>query len=179
MIIVNYLAIDIIILIGVMISPPGVASVCSGDQLELTCTTVTPGTFVEWSFFLVPEGETMARRYERFIHSVSVSATSDLEVNSITFTFSRISAEGSLPLISTIVIDPVSDSLNGTEINCTDVITSNTTSTYIEVINESVVISSKSLVNYYYACYYIINIIDLGDAYMHGPIFSIINQYSS
>jgi hypothetical protein len=138
-------------MIGVMISP-GVASVCSGDQLVLTCTT--SGKFLEWSFFLVPEGETMARRYDRILHSELAPATSDIEVNSITLTFSRISAEGSLPLISTIVIDPVNDSLNGTEINCTDIITSNTTSTYIEVINESVVISSKSLVNYYYyACY--------------------------
>ena len=49
------------ILEGVVISPPGVVSVCSGDQLELTCTV--HGTFLEWSFFLVPEGETMARRY--------------------------------------------------------------------------------------------------------------------
>jgi hypothetical protein len=96
-------------MIGVMISPPGVASVCSGDQLELTCTT--PGTFLEWNFFLVPEGGTTARRYDRTLHSTSFPAPSDLEVNTITFTFSRISAEGSLPLVSRIVINPVRDTV--------------------------------------------------------------------
>jgi hypothetical protein len=135
-------------MIGVMISPPGVASVCSGGQLDLTCTT--PGTFLEWSFFLVPEGDTSGRRYDRILHSELVPATSYLEVNSITFIFSRISPPGSVPLVSTIVIDPVSDSLNDTEINCTDVIASNTTSTYIGIINESIMISSKSLLSLYW-----------------------------
>jgi hypothetical protein len=108
----------------------------------LTCTT--PGTLLEWSFFLVPEGETMARRYYRVLHSESFPAKSDIRANSITFTFSRISSQGSLPLISRIVINPVRDYLNGTEVNCTDIITSNTTSTYIKVINESTMTSSTS-----------------------------------
>jgi hypothetical protein len=124
-----------------MISPPGVASVCSGEQLDLICTT--PGTLLEWSFFLVPWEETTAIRYDRILHSESFPATSDLEVNSITFIFSRISAEGSLPLVSTIVIDPASDDLNGTEVNCTDVLASNTSSTHIKVINESTTPSSE------------------------------------
>ena len=126
-----------------MISPSGVASVCSGGQLELTCTT--PGTILEWSFFLVPEGEIMARRFFRSLHSGSVPATSDLKVNSITFTLSRISAEGSLPVMSRLLITPVSDDLNSTEVSCTDVVASNTSSTHIKVINESTMISSKSL----------------------------------
>ena len=132
----------VLIMIGVVISPPEVASVCSGDQLELTCTVAE--TFLEWSVFLVPEGETMARKFFRIIHSGS--ATSDLEVNSITFTFLRISAEGSQPVVSRLLIAPVSDDLNGTEVNCTDVLPSNTSSTHIKVINESTVISSESLV---------------------------------
>ena len=85
-----------LIMIGVVISPFEVVSVCSGGQLELTCTVA--GTFLEWSFFLVTEGETMARRFSRILNPGSVPATSDLEVNSITFTFSRISANGSQPL---------------------------------------------------------------------------------
>ena len=131
-----------LIMIGVVISPPEVTSVCSGGQLELTCTV--PGTFLEWSFFLVPEGETMARRFFRTIHLES--ATSDLEVNSLTFTFSIISADGSQPLVSRLLIAPVSDGLNGTEVNCTDILASNTSSTHIKVINESTMISSESLV---------------------------------
>ena len=132
------------ILEGVMISPSGVVSVCSGGQLELTCTV--PGTFLEWTFFLVPEGETMARRFFRSLYSGSLPATSDLEVNSITFTFSGISAEGSQPVVSRLLITPVSDDLNGTEVNCTDVVASNTSSTRIKVINESAMITSESLV---------------------------------
>ena len=61
------------ILEGVVISPPGMVSVCSGGQLELTC--IVPGTFLEWNFFLVPEGETMARRHHRTLNSVSFPAT--------------------------------------------------------------------------------------------------------
>ena len=131
-------------IIGVMISPPGVAPVCNGDQLELTCTM--PGSFVEWSFFLIPEGETTARGYVRTLHSSdSFPASSDLEVNSITFIFSRISAAGSLPLLSrlAIVINPVNDGLNGIEVKCIDVLASNSTSTGIKIINESILISSK------------------------------------
>ena len=135
-VIVNQL---MLIMIGVVISPTEVVSVCSGGQLELTCTV--PGTFLEWSFFLVTEGETAARRLFRILHSGS--ATSDLEVNSITFTFSRISADGSLPVMSRLLIAPVSDGLNGTEVNCTDIVASNTSSTRIKVINESTMISSE------------------------------------
>ena len=69
-------------------------------------------------------------------------------INSITFTFSRISTEGSEPLISMLLIDPVSDDLNGTEVNCTEVLTSNSTSTRIQVINESHMIGSKLIILY-------------------------------
>ena len=33
---------------AVVTSRPGIASVCSGDQLELTCNT--PGSIFEWAF---------------------------------------------------------------------------------------------------------------------------------
>ena len=119
---------------GMMISPLGMAPACSGDQLELTCTT--RGRFLEWSFSLIPEGDTTARRYARVLNPNS--PTSTLEVNSITFTFSIISAGSNLPLTSQLLISPVSDSLNGTEVNCTDVGTSNSTSTIVTVINDNV-----------------------------------------
>ena len=126
---------------GVMISPHGIASSCSGDSLELTCTT--PGSFAEWSFFLIPEQEAAARKFVRVLHVDSVLASSELLVNSITFIFSRISAPGSLPLISRLLINPVADALNGTDVNCTDVDASNSSSTRIRVINESILISGK------------------------------------
>ena len=122
-----------LIMIGVVISPPGVVSVCSGGQLELTCTVA--GTFLEWSFFLVTEGETMARRFSRILNPGSVPATSDLEVNSITINFSRISAKDSQPLVSRLLITPVNDGLNGTVVNCTDILASNTSSTHISKLS--------------------------------------------
>ena len=69
---------------SVVISPPGgVAPACSGDLLELTCTTL--GSFAEWSFFLIPEQETTARKFACVLHIDSVPASSELLVNSITF----------------------------------------------------------------------------------------------
>lgn len=119
---------------GVVICPLAIAPVCQGDQLELTCTVT--GRFLEWSFFLIPEGETTARRYVR---SLGPNArVSTLEVNSITFTFS-VSSSGSTEssLTSRLHIIPTNASLNGTEVNCTNVDTSNSTSTIVTIINES------------------------------------------
>ena len=106
---------------------------CSGDQLELICTTT--GRFLELSFSLIPEGDATARRYVRVVNPNS--PTSELEVNSITFTFSIISAGSSLHLTSRLLISPVRDSLNGTQVNCTDVGTANLTSTIVTVINNN------------------------------------------
>ena len=39
-----------------MISSPGIALVCDGDQLELTCNIT--GSLVQWNFFRIPEHET-------------------------------------------------------------------------------------------------------------------------
>ena len=115
---------------AVTISPSGTASACQGDQLELTC--VITGRFLEWSFPLIPEGDTTARRYARVLNPNS--PTSALEVNSITFTFSIISAGNNLPLISRLLISQVSNGLDGTEVNCTDIGTSETVSTLITTI---------------------------------------------
>ena len=42
----------------VILSPPEVAPVCSGDELELTCTV--PGRVLEWVITLMPLSEDMA-----------------------------------------------------------------------------------------------------------------------
>lgn len=117
-----------------VICPPGIAPVCQGDQLELTCTVT--GKFLEWSFFLVPEGETAAKRYIRSLGPNTHMST--LEVNSITFTFSVSSAGSSeSSLTSRLHIIPTNAILNGTEVNCTNVDISNSTSTIVTIINES------------------------------------------
>ena len=84
-------------------SPPGVAPVCSGGQLELTCTT--KGTFLEWKFSVILENETTATDTSCiFVSSDSASAAmSLLMVNSTVFNFSRTSARDSLPVESTFI----------------------------------------------------------------------------
>ena len=117
---------------AVMISPPGLASVCDGDQLELTCTTT--GSQLEWRFNAI-RGNATATEFSRIINADG-SAMSQLVINSIMFRFSRISAKDSLPVMSMLLISPVNRNLNGTVINCVDLGTSEASSTTV-VIRES------------------------------------------
>ena len=118
----------------VTLSPPGVAPVCSGGQLELMCTTA--GSALDWRFRVFLENETTLTDIRRvFVSSDSAStAMSLLMVNSTLFSFSRISARGSLPVESTLLIDPVSNNLNGTVVNCFDLVSSNSLSTTVIII---------------------------------------------
>ena len=99
-----------------MISPSGVASVCSGGHIDITCTT--NGTFIRW--YIRSENENSASRtYTRTLSSLGVaSSVVSLMINSTIFSFSRISTQGSLPLSSRIEISPVSEILNETEMKC-------------------------------------------------------------
>ena len=102
-----------------MISPSGIASVCSGEHLDITCTT--SGTFLRW--YIRFENENSASRtYTRTLSSMGVaSSVASLMINSTIFSFSRISTQGSLPLSSRLEISPVSEILNKTEVKCEDV----------------------------------------------------------
>ena len=111
----------------VIISPSGVATVCSGRQLELTCST--SGPIHDWSFSFVQD--TRAVLSDR-----SDNQSSYLLVNStILLNFSRVSSQYSLPLISRLLISPVSDGLNGSSVSCFDIATSESVSTSINVID--------------------------------------------
>ena len=121
----------------VSISPSsGVALVCFGGHLELMCTTSLTGQFLRWSFSLIRGSDTTPTLFTRtIIPSVPASdAVSYLIVNSVTFNFSRISAQNDLPLMSQLLMGPVSRGLNGTEVNCEDLSTSETAVTVINVI---------------------------------------------
>ena len=120
----------IIIIIGdVMISPPGVATVCSGRQLELMCNT--SGTIHEWSFSF-----TLSTR--AISSGGSDNQTTHQLVNSTIFlNFSRVSSEDSLPLISRLLISPASDGLNGSSVSCMDIAIPESVSTSINVIDNS------------------------------------------
>ena len=116
--------------------PSGVAPVCYGGQLELMCTTSITGMLLQWSFSLICGSDMTPTHFTRtIIPSVSTNgAMSYLIVNSVTFNFSRISAQNSLPLMSQLLIGPADGRLNGTEVNCEDLDSSERTVTVINVI---------------------------------------------
>ena len=118
------------------LSPPSVAPVCRvGDPLELTCSST--GSLIEWSF-IVGDEQGVLLNYHRLITSQEISGrVLMLLVNSTTFTFMRTSSQGSLPLVSTLVIDSVNRYLNGTEVHCLDVETFATASTTIHLFENS------------------------------------------
>ena len=81
---------------------------CSvGEQLELTCSTTE--TFLRWNVTLPEDIEIDGTRtFTRSLaHSSLTSRTSPLMVDSTTIHFTRTSSQGSLPLISTLLIDHV------------------------------------------------------------------------
>ena len=107
---INYLSAGV-----VEISPSSVAPVCQvGDQLELTCTTT--GIFLRWEITVFPENVT---HIQTPIQSIGTSGIPPpLMISSSTLNFSRISGPNSSPLISRMVVNPVSSGLNGTVVNC-------------------------------------------------------------
>ena len=112
----------------VTLTPISVAPVCEvGDPLQLTCNTT--GNFLRW-ILTVGDEQGVPQEHRRNINSQDESQqVSEIQVNSTTFTFMRISHQGINPLISTLEIDLVSRDLNGTEAHCLDVGTSTTAST--------------------------------------------------
>ena len=116
------------------ISPPETARVCRGHQLELICSVT--GSFLQWRFSLIREGETTPRPYMFTITSLnSDNQTQNLRVNSTIFTFARTSSQYSLPLVSSLTINAISDGLNGTVVTCSDIETSQSASTTININN--------------------------------------------
>ena len=112
----------------VEISPSPVASVCqAGNQLELRCSV--PGVFLRWQFN-VPGAQVP------FSITVSAGGSSGVPppvmVNSTRFTFSRLSTQ---PLTSEMTINPVSEGLNGVQVNCVDVETSESATSTIQIID--------------------------------------------
>ena len=111
-----------------------------GDPLQLMCTASLQ--FIQWNIVVTNE--------QGMEEEITVSRNSrdssppprERIINSTTFTFSRISAEGILPLISTLAINSISISLNGTVVRCRDADINNSgtmtsTSTVIKIISNS------------------------------------------
>ena len=123
---------------------------CYGGQLELTCTTSTTGMFLRWSFSLIRGNDTIPTFFTRTITpSVSTNeAMSYLIVNSATVNFLRISAQNSLPLMSQLLIGPADGRLNGTEVNCEDLDSSERAATVINVIEHECQCTGKYVTAY-------------------------------
>ena len=98
-----------------------VAPVCHvGDPLRIICTACAK--FIIWSIFHVNEEGIL----EKAINDEPINSQDEGQMppptvtELATFTFLRTSAQGDSPLISTLTIDRVSISLNGTVVNCMD-----------------------------------------------------------
>ena len=104
---------------------------CAGDQLELICSLNDPGSsLLEWTFAPATIFMDLQRATD-----ASTSDDTPVMINSTLFTFSRISPRGNLPLVSRLLINPITTGLNGIVINCTDVSTMETASATIYVVN--------------------------------------------
>ena len=120
----------------VILTPVMVAPVCHiGDGLNLTCTASVE--FISWS--INEQGSQDDGEFTpTFITSrATTNQSKQIVVNSAMLTFVRNSADGVLPLISTLSIDSVSIGLNGTVVNCTDATNSTSASTTIQIIDTS------------------------------------------
>ena len=117
------------------LSPIGTVLVCDGDQLQFICSIT--GRFLEWNIVLTTDDGINSEEYTRLV-SMFDQAPSILVVNSVMLNFSVISPPDSLPLMSMLLISPVIDNLNGTEVTCLDRITRDSShSATISIINNS------------------------------------------
>ena len=122
----------------VILSPSGVAPVCSGGQLELTCSTA--GGFQEWDFHI---SENMrAITYGRLVNNQAGLIIMPIQTESIIFNISRVSLPERLPLVTKLSIITERSIANGTEATCTciDAVTNVRASTTVTVTNENSVL---------------------------------------
>ena len=120
----------------VEISPSVIAPVCqAGDQLKLTCSTL--GVLHTWRFTAITEsGAAMTFTRSVSSHGPTGVDSQPLIINStIHFTYSRLSSQNILPLVSRITVNPMTEGLNGTRVNCFDGITSEQMATTIHIIS--------------------------------------------
>ena len=120
---------------AVTLSPSGVISVCNGGQLELNCT-ITDSVLLVWNVSSINAPMSITRTISS---SSPFDQTVHAMINSTNLTFSRISAQHSSPLISRLLINPVSNHLNGTEVNCVNSMTSESSSVAVVNVSSSLI----------------------------------------
>ena len=115
----------------VEISPSVVAPVCqTGEQLELTCSLT--GRFLRWEFTVRLENGALMTLMPAVTSGGTSGVPPSIMINSTTFTFLRLSTQ---PLTSIMTVSAVSEGLNGVQVNCVDVETSESTSTTIRLVD--------------------------------------------
>ena len=107
-------------------------SVCPGEQLTLTCNTSTYTH--RWTLVDPNTGMMHSRLVSVPVHVPETIPP--LQVQSFYFTFAVTSTPGTLPLISTLTVNNVTDYLNTSRISCLGVGSENSTS---EVVNIHVI----------------------------------------
>ena len=121
-----------------MILPSGEAPVCHGEELQLTCKTTELYSLLRWSF-IVYNDRGVPTDFTRIVSSIDASQqSSQIVINSTSFNFLRISGQG-MPLISTLTINLVGNSLNEVSVGCTGMgnFEMMTARTRISIVNES------------------------------------------
>lgn len=103
-----------------MIYPSPRAKVChAGEKLEVQCNlTNSIQSVLQWTLTLVSEIG-MTKHFTATVTSGQQNVRTDT-YDDIVFRFRRSSKLRELPLSSTLVISPVQNSLNGTNISCTE-----------------------------------------------------------
>ena len=123
---------------AVTTSLDGMLSVCSGDQLELTCMITDPenlsSAVLLWNVTLTSELDTTSpMSYDRIVTpSGSSDQRNQIMANSINVTLSRVSAQDELPLISRLLINSVTRDLN---VTCRNDLTSESSTVVVSATN--------------------------------------------
>ena len=121
-----------------------VALVCAaGDQLQLTCNSSSP--LHTWQFTAINESGAAMTYNIRIQSSGSTGLVNPQPqtINStIMLTFSRLSTQDDSPLISRVIINNVSEGLNGVEMRCTDAGMINSATTTIQIIGGKPLLSN-------------------------------------
>ena len=94
-----------------------VTFLCSGDQLLLTCNTSTD--IQKWS--IVNPNTGMTHTCLLTVPTTSEAVVTPLQVQSSIINFAIISASNTLPLISTLTVEAVTDYLNTSTISCLEI----------------------------------------------------------
>ena len=150
--------------------PTSVASVCCvGDPLQLTCTAPVESS-IKWNIFRIVSDVVIT------IGSAKNQRT-PVTVNSVMFTFTKTSDPGASPLVSTLSIDSVSSFLNGSVVNCSDLLDSTTSAaTTIQIIDtpqsEFVIVVTKVII-----CVSCIHAHIIIDFLLYTPILRVLDEH--